>query len=138
MNTGPLKIRIIIHKIYFFVALRAKSGLGRLFLSFLDHTVRCTKPLGLLWTSDQPVTEDSTTQKTNIHILGGTRTHVPKKELLTHVLDHTANGIRLKICYAEHIPCVYNKRTGQHFMLHGLKNTMFQEKKMCRLSIITI
>jgi hypothetical protein len=99
-------------------------------LSFLDHTVRRTKQLGLLWTSEQPVTEDSTTQKANIHVLRGTRTHIPpKKELLTHALDHTATGIHLKICYAKHIPCAYNKRTGQHFMLHGLKNTMFQEKK---------
>jgi hypothetical protein len=40
------------------MVLQPKSGLGLLFLRFLNHTIRHT--VGLLWTSDQPVAEAST------------------------------------------------------------------------------
>jgi len=35
--------------------------------------------VGILWTSDQPVAETSTSQETDIHAPGGIRTHNPSK-----------------------------------------------------------
>jgi len=80
LNTGTLKIIIIIRKIYFIRGATAKIGPRSPLLRFLGHTIRRKKPLGLLWPSDQPIAEDTTTQQTNIHVLRGTRTHIPNKE----------------------------------------------------------
>jgi hypothetical protein len=69
------------------MALQPRSGLGLLFWGFLiTHTIRHT--VGLLWTSDQPVTETSTytgqhniwTQETNIHVPSGIRTRDPSNQ----------------------------------------------------------
>jgi hypothetical protein len=59
------------------------GGLGRLiFRGFTITLLYTPHSVGLLWTSNQPVAETSTwkhSQQTDIHALGGIRTHNPSK-----------------------------------------------------------
>jgi hypothetical protein len=76
---GPQYINKVVHicLLYFlFAAATSHWTMASSFTRFLDHTQQRTT---LLWTSDQPVAETSTRQHktltTDIHALGGTRTH---------------------------------------------------------------
>ena len=51
----------------FFLFLWRESGLGRLLMWFLGHTIRHTHPVGFPWTSDQPVAETATFTTHNKH-----------------------------------------------------------------------
>ena len=58
-----------------------KWGRASLLSSLQDHTQDTSHTVVLLWTSDRPDAETSTSQylQTNIHALGGIRTHNPSK-----------------------------------------------------------
>jgi hypothetical protein len=61
------------------------GGLGRLSSRgfTITHFLDTPQSVGLLWTKDQPVAETSTwqhSQETDIHALGGIRTHNPSKQ----------------------------------------------------------
>jgi hypothetical protein len=89
----------------FFVAQRPKSGRGRLIFEVATshthtHTHTQTRPVGLLWTSDQLVAEAATYTTHNTH---KRRTSMPSagfetavttiKRLQTYTSDRTATGI---------------------------------------------
>jgi hypothetical protein len=49
--------------------------------------------VGLLWTSDQPVAKAQHRNTTNIHVLGGIRTHdLSVKAIKAYDSDHSAAG----------------------------------------------
>ena len=81
-RTGLLG-RLHFIKLYFFIFLwrcGPTRAMAPSSLRFLYHTQRrITQSVGLLWTSDQPVAETSTSQHTtfttDIHAPGGIRTH---------------------------------------------------------------
>ena len=95
----------------FSVALQLKSDLGRLELTFLDHTQLDihTHPVGLLWTSDQLVAQAATfttqqTQGTDIHASGGFRTDYPKNPAAKDLrIKPHGNRYRLLFCFNKYI-----------------------------------
>jgi len=67
-----------------------------------EHIQWQTHSVGLLWTTDRPVTKASTCMKhhihkrqTSIHTTGFEPTIQASKLLQTHTLGHTATGISL-------------------------------------------
>ena len=74
-------------------------------LKFLDHTIRRTHPVGILWTSDQLVAEGATYTTYNKHVgrtsvlVAGFEPAIPEIERQhTYALDRTATGIG-EVCH---------------------------------------
>jgi len=90
----------IVYVDFFSVAQQSNSGLDRLIVEvYRSHTTRRTHPVGLLWTSDQPVAEAATNITHNKHKRQasmpsvGFEPAIPSdKRPPTYGFDRTANG----------------------------------------------
>jgi hypothetical protein len=100
-NTEPIIMCsnfLHILQLFFSVAQQPKSGLDRLIVEVSrSYTIRHTRTIRLLWTSDQPVAETATytthNRRTSMPLVGFETAILAIKQMQTYALDCKSNGI---------------------------------------------